>query len=90
MALGLAGAAKVLAALEALASPAAFLVGPTLSLADLHLGAMIAYFTATPEGAVLLDRHPRLAAWWRRLQMRPSLPATAPGLPAPLPPVTQV
>lgn len=90
VALGLAGAAKVLAALEALASPAAFLVGPALSLADLHLGAMIAYFTATPEGAVLLDRHPRLAAWWRRLQMRPSLPATAPGLPAPLPPVTQV
>ncbi len=78
---GLAGSAKVLAALEALASPASFLVGPDLSLADLHLGAMIAYFTAAPEGTVLLDRHPRLAGWWRRLQVRPSMVATTPGLP---------
>ena len=51
---GLAGAAKVLAALEALAAPDAFLVGPTLSLADLHLGAMIAYFTAASEGRAML------------------------------------
>jgi glutathione S-transferase len=80
---GLAGSAKVLAALEALASPQDFLVGPDVSLADLHLGAMIAYFTAAPEGAILLDRHPRLAGWWRRLQARPSLPSTAPGLPTP-------
>jgi hypothetical protein len=34
-----------------------------LSLADLHLGAMLAYFAAAPEGAALLH-HPRLAAWW--------------------------
>lgn len=81
---GLASSAKVLAALEALASPQAFLVGPELSLADLHLGAMITYFTAAPEGAAMLDRHPRLAGWWRRLQARPSLPATAPGLPTPV------
>ena len=80
---GLAGSAKALAALEALASPEAFLVGPDLSLADLHLGSMIAYFTAAPEGAAMLDHHPRLAAWWRRLQARPSMSATAPGLPTP-------
>lgn len=87
---GLAGSAPVLAALEALASADSYLTGPTLSLADLHLGAMIAYFTAAPEGAAMLDRHPRLAGWWRRLQRRPSLSATVPGLPSPLPPVTQV
>ena len=87
---GLVGAAKVLTALEALASPTAFLVGPALSLADLHLGAMTAYFTAAPEGTALLDRYPRLAGWWRRLQTRPSLPATAPGLPITHLPVTQV
>ncbi len=63
---GLAGAAKVLAALEALASEP-FLAGPELSLADLHVGAMIAYFTLAPEGAALLARYPRLAAWWGRL-----------------------
>jgi glutathione S-transferase len=78
---GLASAAKVLAALEALAAPDAFLVGPALSLADLHLGAMIAYFAAAPEGAALLAHHPRLAAWWLHLQQRPSFSATEPGLP---------
>jgi glutathione S-transferase len=78
---GLAGAAKVLAALEALAAPDAFLVGPALSLADLHLGAMIAYFAAAPEGWALLQNHPRLAAWWMHLGQHPSFAATDPGLP---------
>jgi glutathione S-transferase len=87
---GLASATKVLAALERLATEEAFLTGSTLSLADLHLGAMMAYFTAAPEGAVLLGCQPRLADWWRRLQTRPSFSVTAPGLPAALPPVTQV
>jgi glutathione S-transferase len=78
---GLAGATKVLTALEALAAPDAFLTGPILSLADLHLGAMLAYFAAAPEGAALLRDHPRLAAWWVRLSRRPSFAATDPGLP---------
>lgn len=78
---GLAGAAKVLAALEELAKPDTFLVGPELSLADLHLGAMVAYFTAAAEGAAALDGHRKLAGWWRHLQQRPSMAATAPGLP---------
>ena len=79
---GLAGATKVLAALEALAVPDAFLVGPALSLADLHLGAMIAYFAAAPEGAALLENYPRLAAWWTHLGRRPGFAATDPGLPS--------
>src|SRR5580704_51994 len=78
---GLAGATKVLAALEALAATDAFLVGPALSLADLHLGAMIAYFAAAPEGAALLAEHSRLAAWWTHLSQRPSFAVTDPGLP---------
>ena len=69
---GLAGAAKVLAALEALASEP-FLAGPELSLADLHLGAMIAYFALAPEGAALLAKYPRLAAWWGKLSRRGEL-----------------
>ncbi len=81
---GLAGAAKVLAALEALASEP-FLAGPGLSLADLHVGAMIAYFTLAPEGVALLASHPRLAAWWGRLSRRASVAATDPGLPPPDP-----
>jgi len=78
---GMAAAPKVLAALEALASADAFLVGPRLSLADLHLGAMLAYFVQAPEGAALLPDYPRLAAWWTRLATRPSFGATDPGLP---------
>lgn len=73
---GLAGAAKVLAALEPLIADGE----PTL--ADLHLGAMMAYFVAAPEGAATLRQQPRLAAWWSRLSARPSFAATDPGLPA--------
>lgn len=82
---GLSGSAKVLAALEALAAPDGFLVGDQVSLADLHLGAMVAYFTLAPEGAALIPRYPRLAAWWERVSRRPSFSATDPGLPTPLP-----
>lgn len=78
---GLAGSAKVLAALAALASPDGFLVGDQVCLADFHLGAMIAYLAAAPEGAALLRQQPRLAAWWERVSRRPSFAATDPGLP---------
>jgi len=79
--LGLAGAAKVLGALEALVATDAFLVGPAISLADFHLGAMMAYFTALPAGANLLADHSLLAAWWARIRRRPSFVETDPGLP---------
>lgn len=78
---GLSGSAKVLDALEALAAPDAFLIGPAVSLADFHLGAMMAYFTAAPAGANLLADHPRLATWWGRIRQRPSFAETDPGLP---------
>ncbi len=78
---GLAAAPKVLGALDALASNDAFLVGPSLSLADLHLGAMIAYFAQAPEAHALLQQQPRLSPWWQRLAKRPSFAATDPGLP---------
>lgn len=78
---GLAAAPKVLGALEALAGGGRHLVGDRLSLADLHLGAMIAYFAAAPEGSAALAGYPKLARWWLALQERPSLAATAPGLP---------
>jgi glutathione S-transferase len=80
---GMAGSATVLAALETLASPDAFLVGPDLSLADLHVGAMVAYFTLAPEGAALLIDYPRLAAWWATVGRRASFAFTDPGLPKP-------
>jgi glutathione S-transferase len=71
---GVQASAKVLAALEPL-------VGDGVTLADLHLGAMIAYFVQAPEGRQALQGYPRLAAWWARLAARPSFAATDPGLP---------
>jgi glutathione S-transferase len=79
---GLAGSAKVLAALEALAAPDGFLAGDHVSLADLHLGAMVAYLALAPEGGTLLRRQPRLAAWWEQVSRRASFAATDPGLPS--------
>jgi glutathione S-transferase len=81
LAKGLAAAAKVLAALERLAADADFLAGPALSLADLHLGAMVAYFVQAAEGDIALKQHARLAAWWQHIRQRPSFAATDPGLP---------
>lgn len=78
---GLAAAGHVLDALEGLASDQAWLVGPEISLADFHLGAMAAYFVLSPGGAAALGERPRLGAWWRRFGGRPSLAATDPGLP---------
>lgn len=78
---GLDGAATALDALETLAASDGWLTGPDLSLADLHLGAMVAYFVQSPRGAALLVERPRLSAWWQRLGKRPSVGATDPGLP---------
>ncbi len=86
---GLGAAATVLDALEALVAADPWLIGPGISLADFHLGAMIAYFTQSPRGAELLAARPRLTAWWRRLGARPGLAATDPGLPVASPMVTQ-
>ena len=75
---GLAAAAKVLAALETLAGEHGFLVGLALSLADLHLVSMMAYFVEAPEGAAMLARHPKLQKWFTTLSSRPSFVATDP------------
>jgi glutathione S-transferase len=85
---GLVASAKVLDALEALTASDSFVVGPSTSLADFHLGAMIAYFALSPRGAALLAERPRLSAWWQRMRAHPSIADTDPGLPA-VRPVTQ-
>src|SRR5476651_2539003 len=69
---GLAAAAKVLAALEDLAGEQGILLAPALSLADLHLVSMMAYFVEAPDGAMMLARHPKLQKWFTALSKRPS------------------
>lgn len=65
-----------LAALEALAD-GRWLAGPDLTLADLHAAPMFALFLQTPEGAAMLPRHPRLAAWWSAISARQSFIETS-------------
>ena len=79
---GLEGSTRALGALEALAKGGGFLIGGQLSLADLHLAPMIAYFAAVPEARGLLTAYPKLSAWWQLMEQRESLGATDPGLPA--------
>ena len=80
---GLDGSTGTLGALEALAAGGDFLVGARLSLADLHLAPMIAYFAAAPEARGVIAAHAKLSGWWQAMQRRPSLAATDPGLPTP-------
>ncbi len=73
---GLVASNRALAALEILIDPAS-----PLTLADLHLAPMMAYFIAAPEGHAALTQHPKLATWWQAIQQRASLKLTDPGLP---------
>lgn len=79
---GLKKSCSVLAALEGLATGGQFLVGASLTLADLHLGAMVAYFAAAEEGRLVIARHPKLSEWWAAFSKRQTLLVTDPGLPS--------
>ena len=57
-----------------------WLAGDGLSLADLHLAPVMAYFSGTPEGQRLLPGHPNLARWWGPVSSRPSMAKTQPRL----------
>ncbi|MGD0431033.1 MAG: glutathione S-transferase family protein [Acetobacteraceae bacterium] len=79
--IGIRSAERTVAALEELAHPHGYLIDTRVSLADLHLAPMIAYFAATDEGRTVLTRHRKLSAWWSLIQTRPAFAATKPGLP---------
>ncbi|NPU65690.1 glutathione S-transferase family protein [Bradyrhizobium sp. 83012] len=78
---GLDAAPKLLSALETVSGQGQYLVGNTLSLADIHLAPMIGYFVMAPEGAALLRKHIKLSRWWSALSQRTAFLATRPGLP---------
>lgn len=74
----LAVARTCLRALETLVGDSHWLSGPSLTLADLYVAPMFAYFVKAPDAQALLREHPRLTAWWAsisdRLSMRQSDP----------------
>lgn len=49
-----------------------FLMGHTLSLADIMTGAMVSYINMTKEGTALIQARPKTAAWLSRLSQRES------------------
>jgi glutathione S-transferase len=72
---------KSAAALEALADGGGpFLCGSEISLADLHLVPVMAYFSQTPEGKKILGGSPKLNRWWQQISQRPSVVKTQPKL----------
>jgi glutathione S-transferase len=67
-----------LGALDRIMSGRPFLAGAELSLADLLLAPVFAYFTQTPEAGSLLPLHAGLHRWWHAMAERPSMARTAP------------
>lgn len=72
---------KVCEALDKLAGDGDFLTGAAISHADLHLGAMMAYFTLAPEGLEIVSGFPRLRHWWQEMASHVLLSKSDPGLP---------
>jgi glutathione S-transferase len=68
-------AQTVLAALSDLMT-GPYLLGEQLTLADLHLATIIAYFRLAPEGQQLLGQAPKIARWWTLMEPRASLQQT--------------
>lgn len=71
-------AGQSLEALDAMLAGAPYLSGGELSLADLHLAPILAYFGATPEGERLLGACPNLQRWWGGIATRESMARTQP------------
>jgi glutathione S-transferase len=67
-----------LSELERLLGAGPWIAGAAISLADLHLAPVFAYFMGTPESAELMAPHPALSAWWQAMSARPRLANTQP------------
>jgi len=69
-------AANILRVLDEFMS-APYLTGEAFSLADCWLVPTIDYLKFCERGRALLAAHPRITAWWSRMETRPSVAATA-------------
>jgi glutathione S-transferase len=65
-----------LTAITRLMSGKTWLAGDDVTLADLHLAPMMAFFLMTQEGRRMIAGFPRLGAWWEQMKQRPSMLAT--------------
>ena len=67
-----------LSALTNLKRPGPFLLGEGLTLADLHVAPVFAYFARAPEGRDMLASFPTLQIWWDAIQVQPGFATTEP------------
>jgi glutathione S-transferase len=54
-----------------------FLLGDSITLADLHAYPMLRLFIETPEGVAMLESMPRLQQWMQNMQSRDSVRTTS-------------
>jgi len=76
-------ASLIATAFEALSGcllPSRFLVGDSITLADLHAVPLFDYIDATPGGVELIASQPRLHEWWSGIKNRQSVVDTRPVL----------
>lgn len=73
-------AALALAEIERLMGAGPWLAGAEVTLADLWLAPVLAYFQMIPEGQKAMAGRTALQGWWNRVQARPSFTRTAPKL----------
>lgn len=78
---GLAAAPRVLGAIERLCKDEDFLLTGRVTLADLHLYPMIAYFAKLPEARAILASYPRLDRWTTMMANRETCRLTEPEWP---------
>lgn len=71
---------KSMTEIERLLADRQYLAGNALSLADLHLAPVFAYFVDTPESKAILASKAGLTAWWQRIVSRDSMTSTQPQL----------
>lgn len=55
-----------------------WLTGEDISLADLYLAPVMAYFEKADIAGAMLDRHPNISTWWRAMRERESFVVTEP------------
>jgi glutathione S-transferase len=75
---GLAAAPALVQTLAALKTGETWLLGASLTLADIHLYPMLAYFAMVPAGAESLRQVPGLDLWRQEMAKRPAVIATTP------------
>ncbi len=69
---GLAAAPLILSAINTIAQDKEYLIGETLSLADLYMTPFLSYFALTDEGKSILGNYPVICRWLSRITRRQS------------------